>query len=81
MTLKAPGLLTPGLADARPQRRDTRDPYELPEAPRGMMHSPTIHGVHELETGAPKGRGPDGKIIDERTLSRPVPPPRRRSRR
>jgi len=78
MTLKAPGLLTPGLERTRPQRRDTRDPYELPEAPRGILLSPTVNGVHEAELGAPKGRGPDGKIIDPSTLSQPVPPPRRR---
>lgn len=81
MTLKAPGVLMPGTPDTRPQRRDTRDPYELPEAPRGILLSPTVNGVHEAELGAPKGRAPDGTIIDEHTLSKPVPPPRRRIRR
>jgi hypothetical protein len=72
--------MKPDPSATRSRARDTTDPYELPEAPRGMMHSPTVNGVHEVEAGAPKGRAPDGRIIDESKLGKAVPPPRKPER-
>jgi hypothetical protein len=69
--------MKPNTPGTREQKRDTKDPHELPSAPRGMMHSPVVNDVHELETGAPKGRAPGGTIIDEGKLSKPVPPPKK----
>jgi hypothetical protein len=40
--------------------RDVHDPTAMPSAPRGPAQP---EGIREAETGAPKGRGPDGKII------------------
>ena len=42
--------------------RDLRDPHEMPEEPRRVEQTTRQTGPQE-ETGAPKGRGPDGKII------------------
>ena len=42
--------------------RDLRDPHEMPEEPRRIEQSKRQTG-EQAETGAPKGRGPDGKLI------------------
>ncbi|MEO6954196.1 MAG: hypothetical protein ABI321_20500 [Polyangia bacterium] len=48
----------------RPEKlpRDLCDPNEMPQEPRGIEQT-TLQTGHQAETGAPKGRGPDGKLI------------------
>ena len=43
--------------------RDLRDPHAMPEEPRGIEQTTRQTG-HQAETGAPKGCGPDGKLIE-----------------